>query len=117
MFIVANQFRCLDVLHEREYQRQEEERKRQERLAKIRKGELAEIKLLEQAASDWDKAEKIRRFADTVEQKVVGVTDVDKKEKLMQWLKWVRNKADWLDPLTAKEDELLGKNRHLFDSI
>ena len=117
MFVVANQFRCLDILHEREYQRQEEERKRQERLAQMRKGELAEIKLLEQAAGDWDQAEKIRRFADTVEQKVAGVTDADKKEKLMQWLKWARNKADWLDPLTAKEDELLGKNKHLFESI
>ena len=26
-------------------------------------------------------------------------------------------KADWIGPLTAKEDELLGKSKHLFESI
>jgi hypothetical protein len=28
-----------------------------------------------------------------------------------------RDKADWLDPLTAKEDKLLGKNKHIFELI
>ena len=26
-------------------------------------------------------------------------------------------KADWLDPLTAKEDKLLGKSKHIFELI
>ena len=33
------------------------------------------------------------------------------------WLKWARDKADWLDPLTAKEDKLLGKSKHIFELI
>jgi hypothetical protein len=32
-------------------------------------------------------------------------------------LKWARDKADWLDPLTEKEDDLLGKSKHIFELI
>ena len=35
----------------------------------------------------------------------------------MRWLQWARDKADWLDPLTAKEDKLLGKSKHIFELI
>lgn len=117
MFVVANQFLCLDILYDRKLEKQMEEEKRQRRLEQMRKGELAEINLLEQASADWDKAEKIRRFADAVERKIFEVNDEEKKDKLIKWLKWARDKADWIDPLTAKEDELLGKSKHLFESI
>lgn len=83
----------------------------------MRKGELEEVKLLEQAASDWDKAQRIRRFADCMELIIVEVTDAEKREKLLKWLKWARDKADWLDPLTEKEDESLGKSQHIFEII
>jgi hypothetical protein len=36
---------------------------------------------------------------------------------LSKWLKWARDKADWLDPLTEKDDELLGKSKHIFELI
>lgn len=117
MFVVANQFRCLDILYERKCKKQQEEKKRQERLEQMRNGELAEVKLLEQAVSDWDKAEKIRRFADAMEQKIIEVNDENKKDKLIRWLKWARDKADWIDPLTEKEDELLGRSKQLFESV
>jgi hypothetical protein len=73
--------------------------------------------LLEQSSSDWYKAEQIRRFADCLEGKINEVTNEEKREKLFRWLKWARDKADWLDPLTAKEDKLLGKNKHIFELI
>ena len=62
--------------------------------------------MLEQKSSDWSKAEQIRRFADCLEGKINEVTNKEKQEKLLRWLKWARDKADWLDPLTAKEDQL-----------
>lgn len=117
MFIVANQFRCIDILDEREYQRREQEKKRQRQLEEIRNGELAEVKLLELAVSDWDKAEKIRRFTDAMELKIAEMNDAGRRETLLKWLRWARDKADWLDPLTAKEDELLGKSRHIFERV
>lgn len=117
MFIVANKYLVVDELEEREEKREWEERERQRRLEQMRKGELEEIKLLEQAASDWDKAEKIRRFADYMERKIDEISDEEKRKKLSKWLKWARDKADWIDPLTEKEDELLGKSKHIFEQI
>ncbi|AYO29948.1 MAG: hypothetical protein PWR06_2215 [Thermoanaerobacteraceae bacterium] len=117
MFVVANKLRAIDELKEREEKRQWEEHERQRRLEQMRKGELEDVRLLEQAASDWDKAEKIRRFADCMERKIAEVANEEKREKLLKWLKWARDKADWLDPLTEKEDELLGKSKHIFDLI
>lgn len=117
MFVVANKHRAIDELKEREEKREWEEQKRQRRLEQMRKGELEEIKLLEQAASDWDKAEKIRKFADCMERQINDVTDEEKRKMLSKWLKWARDKADWLDPLTEKDDELLGKSKHIFELI
>lgn len=117
MFIVANQFRCIDILDEREYERREVEKKRQRHLEEMRNEELEAVKLLKQVASDWDKAEKIRRFTNAMELKIAGVRDAGKKETLLKWLRWARDKADWLDPLTAKDDELLGKSRHIFERV
>jgi len=117
MFVAANKHRAIDELKEREEKREREERERQRRLEQMRKGELEEIKLLEQAATDWDKAEKIRRFADCMEKQINDVSDAEKREMLSKWLKWARDKADWLDPLTEKNDELLGKSKHIFELI
>ena len=117
MFVIANQFRCLDILDERKYKKQQEERKRQERLEQMRKGELAEIRQLEQVASDWAKAEMIRRFADAMERKIIDVSDETENKKFNHWLKWARDKADWIDPLTEKEDELLGRSITIFEKI
>lgn len=67
-------------MKEREEKREWEEHKRQQRLEQMRKGELEEIKLLEQAASDWDKAEKIGRFTDSMKTKIKDVADEEKRE-------------------------------------
>lgn len=117
MFQTANKMRIEEELKKREEDREEKERERQRRLEQMRRGELEEIKLLEQAASDWYKAQRIRDFADHMESKISEVADEEKRTKLLKWLAWARDKADWLDPLTAKEDELLGKSKHIFETI
>lgn len=117
MFAVANKLQVMDELEEREERRKEEERERQRCLKKMREGELEEVKLLTQASKDWAKAQKIRGFADSMECKITEIDDLEKQEKLRKWLNWARDKADWLDPLTSKSDELLGKNQHIFDMI
>jgi hypothetical protein len=117
MFVIANKHRVSEELREREQKRAWEEQDRQRRLEQMRKGELEEVRLLEQASSDWYKAEMIRKFADCLEGKINEVATEDKRDKLLRWLKWAREKADWLDPLTAKEDKLLGKSKHIFELI
>ena len=113
MFQTANRMIIEKKLRKREHEREMEEMERQRLLEQMRRGELEEVKLLEQAASDWAKAQRIRGFADNLEAKINNVSDQVKKEKLLRWLKWSRDKADWLDPLTEKEDELLGKSTHI----
>ncbi len=117
IFVVANKLQAMDELEKRKERRQEEERERQRRLEKMRTGELHELKLLEQASFDWDKAQKIRSFADCMERKLAELDDLEKQEKFGKWLKWARDKADWLDPLIASNDKLLGKSQHIFDTI
>lgn len=117
MFVVANKLMAADEQKGRDEKRKWEERERQRILEKMRKGELEEVKLLEQAVSDWDKAQKIRSFADCMELKIFEISDEEKKEKLIKWVEWARNKADWLDPLSNKEDDLLGKSQYIFDLI
>ena len=79
--------------------------------------ELKQFELLEQYAANWDKADKIRRFADSIELKLAEIESEDEKEKLVSWLKWAREKVDWLDPLVEKDDEVLGRSRYIFDFI
>lgn len=117
MFQTASKIHIEEILEEREYEREKKERERQQKLELMRLGELDEIKILDQAASDWEKAQRIRNFVDSMELIIGEVEGQEKREKLLKWLKWARAKADWLDPLTAKEDELLGTNKHIFDLI
>jgi hypothetical protein len=117
MFVIANKRRGLEELRSREEKRVWDEQKRKWRLEQMRNGQLAQVKLLEQKSSDWYKAEQIRRFADCLEGKINEVTSEEKRGKLLRWLRWARDKADWLDPLTAKEDKLLGKSKHIFELI
>ena len=117
LFVIANNFFAEYKMEERSDQREQEERDRQRRLEKMRNGELEEIKHLNQAVVDWDKARKIREFTDDMELKVQGISDISKREKLLNWVKWARDKADWIDPLVDKEDELLGKSVGLIDLI
>jgi hypothetical protein len=62
-------------------------------------------------------AEQIGRFADYLQGKINKVTSEEKRENLFRWLEWARDKADWPNPLTAKEDKLLGKRKHIFELI
>ena len=117
MFVVANKFRAIDELNDRKEERKFEEYERHRRLEQMRKGELEEVKLLEQVVSDWYKAQRIKLFADSMEKSLGEVTDEVIKQRVLKWVDWARNKADWLDPLIAKEDKLRGKNKHIFDRI
>jgi hypothetical protein len=117
IFVIADKYMAIDEMQDREYERRLREEERKRRLELMRKGELSEVKLLEQAVSEWDKAEKIRRFTDQMELQLAEVNDDEKKDKILRWLKWARDKADWLDPLIEKEDELLGKSKHIFEVI
>ncbi|RSK44988.1 hypothetical protein [Bacillus canaveralius] len=94
----------------------EEQRIRQE-IEERKEKELKQIELLNQLATDWNKADRIRKFVDATEIKLKEFDEEEINAKLMIWLKWARDKADWMDPLVEKEDDFLGKSISLFSQF
>ncbi len=85
---------------ELEEQRKKEERKRQYN------EEVDKTIALVNAAQDYATACMIRSYVEAVRQASdVGETDPD-------WLDWATKKADWFDPIVAREDEWFCRRRH-----
>lgn len=87
----------------------EEERKAKERRQEIYNKEVERVITLENEAEDYALACKIRAYVSAVEAK----KNFD--ENTQEWVEWAKQKADWYDPLIAKEDELLGRRDHKLD--
>ena len=93
---------------------QEEERRKEahrravvryEFLEKRRANEAERFEQLETAASNWERAARLRAFADAMEAQVKA--DGELSAEQVDWLAWVRAKADWLDPLVLVSDPIL----------
>ncbi len=76
------------------------EKKKQEEIEKLQKEEISMLSLIKQKSDLWHEANKLRTFLIEYEKKV-GLSD-EIKEQISFGLR----KADWLDPLIQKEDEL-----------
>ncbi|WP_102398913.1 hypothetical protein [Haloimpatiens massiliensis] len=109
LFAISNKLDILEELADREFNRRWEEEKRERCLEEMKKAELVKIAGLEDMIADWDKARKMREFADRLEKNITGSIDSNEKTEIVSWIKWIRDKADWFDPLVSREDELLGK--------
>jgi hypothetical protein len=72
MFITANRFRGKDELYHRELERRWAAEERERRLKELKRKEEENVKILERVVSDWDKARKIREFAESLEQSTIG---------------------------------------------
>ena len=57
------------------------------------------------SASRWHKAENLRNYIHEVEAVALGNGAIS--DELKNWLEWARKKADWYDPFTEANDELL----------
>lgn len=116
MFVTANEIYCMDILSERKQHRQWEEYERQQKLKQMRQGTLEDIKVLEKAASDWEIAGKIRKFISAMREKIEKRPD-ENNQLYLKWIQWAEDKADWIDPINAKEDKILGRNKSIFEYI
>lgn len=86
---------------------EEQERLRREREERQRK-EVERLKVLEQEAGNWRRAEQIRAYVAAAEAKRIqqgGIIGAD--SEFGQWLAWARHKADWIDPLIRARCEVL----------
>lgn len=91
-----------------EARRKEEHRRAVERcefLTKRRADEVERFKHLEASATDWERAARLRAYANALEEQAKATGQVP--AKLCDWLAWAHAKADWLDPLILVSDPVL----------
>lgn len=74
----------------------------------LRENEIIKTKKFFSDAEKFDKATIYRNFIKATEQKAIQEDKFTKE--LEDWIKWANDKADWFDPFTNKQDELLNDN-------
>jgi hypothetical protein len=74
-------------------------------LTKRRADEVERFKHLEASATDWERAARLRAYANALEEQAKATGQVP--AKLSDWLAWAHAKADWLDPLILVSDPVL----------
>jgi hypothetical protein len=84
----------------------EEKRLREEHRERYNE-EVDKTIALTNEAQDYDLACKIRAYITALEPKL----DMNDKNTV-EYVDWVRKKADWFDPTVAREDELFGERAH-----
>lgn len=103
------------VLAQEIYAKEQEEARRKEAhrrtevryefLTTRRANEIERFKKLETAATNWERAARLRAFADALEEQAKAGGDLSPEQ--IDRLAWVRAKADWLDPLILVSDPIL----------
>lgn len=91
-----------------EKKREEEARLREEQ-KRLFNEEIEKISGLENEALDYQKACMIRAYIKAVED---INSQVDTNDELAAWIEWAKEKADWYDPIIAREDDILGYRQH-----
>ncbi|MBQ6076396.1 MAG: hypothetical protein IJK86_09655 [Lachnospiraceae bacterium] len=91
---------------EEEQRKIEEEKRRKELQRQKYNNEVDLLQELTNKASDYEAACKIRAFIAAVEEK----PDPDKNT--LEWIRWAKAKADWLDPSVGMADPIFGLRNH-----
>jgi len=110
--IVAGVFELVEEIkaieEERRIREEREQRAREAYQARVERynEEQDAFKRLEADASNFDRAKRLRAYADQVEQHA-RVTPDGITQKIKEWLDWARAKADWIDPLVEVSDRVL----------
>lgn len=81
-------------------------KQREEELKEGKRQETMKTQALENVAKDYQIACEIRNYIAAVINKG-ELTEAD-----FEWIEWAKKKADWYDPIVAREDECLGKRDH-----
>ncbi|SHI18808.1 hypothetical protein SAMN02745823_03168 [Sporobacter termitidis DSM 10068] len=98
-----------EAREEAERRRQEEERRKEERRKRYN-AEVDRTLALTNLAKDYDTACNIRRYIAVVE------ASGPPSSETTEWIEWAKAKADWYDPMVAKEDDFFGKRKHEKDA-
>lgn len=93
------------IINEENTRRIEKERLEKELQQKLVDTETQKFNKLYEDALRYNKAQEIRKYIDAIEQQNKS-SDLD--SDLVKMIEWGRNKADWIDPIVMREDEILG---------
>jgi hypothetical protein len=108
-FILIEMYEASEIIQKEREAREEERCKREEaeRLREERRErhmiEVERTVALTNMAQDYALACKIREYVSALE------SSRNLAEEDIQWIDWAKKKADWYDPIIAREDEILGK--------
>ena len=86
----------------------EEEKKRKEDTLKLKNEEIEKFNNLVLASQQYNKSILIRKYLEAEKQFAMQNDCLSPKKQ--EWLNWANDKADWLDPLINKSDEILDSN-------
>lgn len=94
---------------EREIRHQEYRKQREieEAFKKRHTNEIENFKKLLEESERCKKAVDMRNYIKQIENN--AIRDNNLSEELTNWITWANNKADWYDPITRKQDELLNE--------
>jgi len=83
----------------------EEKKRVQEELRQKREMEAKKMRELMDQAERYTKAEQLRKYIAAVRNKA----DLENRlnSEVLEWEEWANGKADWIDPLVNRKDELL----------
>lgn len=112
LFETSERIRVVREDREREERRRQEEAERRYQHALRQQEEFEKVKALENAATDWHTACIIREYISAIEAGLHNEVDEEKRLRMIEWLAWARDKADWFDPTVARNDPVLGRRRH-----
>ena len=112
-FIAGLKLAAAHAKIETERKRQEEARRReaaerQRIFAQRRDAELERFTALEKRAADWQRAQVLRGYIDALAASLPSDSAETAVADQRAYIAWAREKIDWLNPLVAKTDELLG---------
>ena len=82
-------------------------REAEEAIKKRKSTEIENFKKLLDESERCKKAVDMRNYIKQIENN--AIRDNNLSEELTNWITWANNKADWYDPITRKQDELLNE--------
>lgn len=83
----------------------EEEKKRKEEIKILRNQEIEKFNNLVALSEQYNKSLLIRNYIQAKKEKAQNENTLD--QETQEWINWANDKADWLDPLINKPDDIL----------
>ncbi len=84
----------------------EEEEQVKREVEERKEKELSDFKNLLKLSKRWHRAKILKEYLTAIEANLVEEGELSKDSK--NEIEWAKRKADWYDPLVAREDEILG---------